>query len=154
MPFGGQTDFNTPAYRSQTKTNFWDENLEVPLSHSYSSNEDLKNARSCLARWSEEWREKKASEMSIFNGKREININEGETASSMSQSRVSHKQEKANKLAQEAQKEFGGIRGSRKAADGRKVNFEEPGSPGLHPDFRDGEGEGKAEIRELDKLLK
>lgn len=56
-------------------------------------------ARSCLSRWSEEWREKKAQEMAIFNGKVEVSINEGETASSISQSRMSNKQEKAQKLA-------------------------------------------------------
>ena len=47
--------------------------------------------------------------------------------------------------------------GSRKAIDGRKVNFEEPNSPGLPPDFRDagqdGEGDGRQQIRELDKIL-
>lgn len=96
-------DFHKPTYRMQTKTNFWEENLEVPLSHSYSSTEDLKTARGLLARWAEEWREKKTNEMAIFNGKREVNINEGETASSMSQSRVSNKQEKAQKIAYEAQ---------------------------------------------------
>lgn len=41
--------------------------------------------------------------MAIFNGKREVNINEGETASSMSQSRVSNKPEKAKQLANAAQ---------------------------------------------------
>lgn len=55
-----------------------------------------------LKRWSEEWREKKASEMELFTGKREISINEGETASTMSQSRVSNKAEKANAIANEA----------------------------------------------------
>lgn len=35
--FGRDMNFQKPAYSSQTKTNFWDENLEVPLTHSYSS---------------------------------------------------------------------------------------------------------------------
>ena len=61
--------------------------------------EDLQEARLSLKRWSEEWREKKMSEMEIFNGKREVNLNEGETASSMSQSKVSNKVEKAKILA-------------------------------------------------------
>ena len=54
------------------------------MSHSYSSQEDLTEARGQLKRWSEEWKEKKIVEMETFNGKREVNINEGETASSMS----------------------------------------------------------------------
>ena len=58
--------------------------------------------------------------METFNGRREININEGETASSMSQSRVSHKADKAQQIAQDAQSKFGGG-GVRKAGDGRNV---------------------------------
>jgi hypothetical protein len=37
--------------------------------------------------------------MELFNGKREVNINEGETASSISASRFSNKPEKAAQLA-------------------------------------------------------
>ena len=92
--------------------------------------------------------------METFNGKREVNINEGETASSFSQSRVSHKGEKAQKLAQEAQQQFGGMQGSRKTtADGRKVAFEEASSPGLRPDNKSGDGDGREGISEIDKLL-
>ena len=40
--------------------------------------------------------------MEIFTGKREVNINEGETASSISQSRISNKGEKATQLAKQA----------------------------------------------------
>ena len=89
--------------------------------------------------------------MATFNGKREININEGETASSMSQSRVSNKQEKAQILQKQAQAEYGGMQGSRKAADGRKVNFEDPSSPGLRGDLRDDGAEG--DDRNLEKTL-
>ena len=69
------------------------------MSHSYSSQEDLTEARGQLKRWSEEWKEKKIVEMETFNGKREVNINEGETASTMSQSRVSRGADKAATLA-------------------------------------------------------
>ena len=72
-----------------TRTNFWGESYEVPICHSYSTKEDLTEARLMLKRWSQEWREKKIVEMETFNGKREVNLNEGETASTMSQSRVS-----------------------------------------------------------------
>lgn len=88
--------------RMGTKTNFWGINFEIPLGHSYSTMEDLQEARSNLKRWAEEWREKKAGEMELFTGKREISINEGETASTMSQSKHSNKAEKANALASEA----------------------------------------------------
>jgi len=76
--FGGLED------RMSTKSNFWGINIEVPMGHTYSTQEDLKEARSLLKRWSEEWREKKAGEMEIFSGKREFSINEGETASTVS----------------------------------------------------------------------
>ena len=72
-----------------TKTNFWGEGYEVPLCHSYSTREDLTEARDLLKRWSEEWLEKKLAEMETFNGKRDFDAKEGETASTMSQSRVS-----------------------------------------------------------------
>jgi len=134
-----------------TKTNFWEENIEVPLRHSYSNKEDLRVARGCLARWSEEWQDKKAAEMAIFNGKREVSINEGETASSLSQSRVSHTKETALRKNEEAkirEMQLGGIPRSRKAVDGRKVNFEEPNSPGLPPDFRGDRGHQDADGKE------
>ena len=110
-------------------------------------------ARACLARWSEEWKEKRTKEMETFNGKREVNINEGETASSFSQSRVSHGPEKAQRLAQEAQKEFGGMQGGKKTTDGRKVAFEEPESPGMRLDRSKGEIDGREGISEIDKIL-
>ena len=78
----------------------------MPVKHTYSTQEDLQQARASLKRWSEEWRDKKTSEMEIFNGKREVNVNEGETATSISQSRVSaaqnNKTDKAQKLHQDA----------------------------------------------------
>ena len=39
--FGG-VDFQRPTSSMQTKTNFWEEDLEIPLSHTYSNNDDLK----------------------------------------------------------------------------------------------------------------
>ena len=77
------------------KTNFWEENLEVPMAHTYSNELDLKTFKAKQQMWNKELREKKSTEMAIFNGKKEVNINEGETASSFSQSRISHKTEKA-----------------------------------------------------------
>lgn len=61
--------------------------------------DDFKEAENQRKRWKAEWAEKKASEMEIFTGKREVNINEGETASSISQSRVSNKGERASQIA-------------------------------------------------------
>ena len=88
----------------QTKTNFWNESVEVPLNHSYSVAEELTDARMALKRWSEEWREKKAAEMEIFNGKREININEGDSSVSgvSRHSKKSDQAEKGQKIAEEA----------------------------------------------------
>ena len=81
----------------------------MPGKLSYSTMEDLQQARASLKRWSEEWREKKTSEMEIFNDKRELNVNEGETATSISQSRVSvNKTDKAQQIAQDASKVHGG----------------------------------------------
>ena len=79
----------------------------MPVKHTYSTVEDLHQARASLKRWNDEWRERKANEMEIFNGKREVNVNEGETATSVSQSRVSanNKTDTAQKLHQEAQKQ-------------------------------------------------
>jgi len=54
------------------------------MGHTYSSMEDLTEARSMLKRWGEEWKDKKIIEIETFNGKRELNVNEGETASSIS----------------------------------------------------------------------
>ncbi len=84
--------------RMVQRTNLWGEVIEMPLGHSYSTQEDLSQARGQLKRWSDEWKEKKAAEMELFNGKREISINEGETASTVSASRISNKQEKAAQL--------------------------------------------------------
>ena len=104
-----------------------------------------------LKRWSDEWKDKKTMEMETFNGKRELNINEGETASSISQSRVSNKADKAAILASEAQKQFGGKVGGRKPEGGRNVQFaDEPPSPG-RGDGND--SDVKNEIKKLDKLL-
>ena len=72
------------------KTNFFGETYEVPAGHSYPTNEDLAEARSQLRRWAEEWRDKKTTELDVFCGRRE-QINESETASTMSASRISHK---------------------------------------------------------------
>jgi hypothetical protein len=96
-------------------------NLEIPIGHTYLTIEDLNEARGMLKRWSDEWKDKKTMEMETFNGKRELNINEGETASSISQSRVSNKADKAAILASEAQKQFGGKVGGRKPEGGRNV---------------------------------
>ena len=91
------------------KTNFFGESIEMPVKQTYSTMEDLQQARASLKRWSDEWREKKSSEMEIFNGKREVNVNEGETATSISQSRVSvNKTNNAQQIAQDASKTHGG----------------------------------------------
>ena len=46
------------------------------------------------------------------------------------------------------------MQGSRKTtADGRKVAFEEASSPGLRPDNKSGDGDGREGISEIDKLL-
>jgi hypothetical protein len=139
--------------RMQTKTNFYGDSVEMPAGHSYSTQEDLKDARNDLKRWSDELRERKTTEMELFNGKRELNINEGETASSISLSRVSNKQEKAKLLAADAQNKFGGGE-MRKSAAGRKVQFggfgeDLPNSPA----HREGGSDDKKGIRDIDKLL-
>lgn len=144
--------------RMTTKTNFWGEGYEVPLCHSYSTKEDLTEARLHLKRWNAEWREKKIIEMETFIGKRELNVNEGETASTMSQSRVSaNKTDKAQQLAKDAQRRFGSS-GTKKdrAGGGPKVGFaDEPQSPtAARHEMREGlDSDGKAEIREIDKIL-
>lgn len=38
----GGVNFHRPTSSMQTKTNFWEETLEVPNSHSYSNPDDLK----------------------------------------------------------------------------------------------------------------
>ena len=96
------------------------------------------------------------AEMEVFNGKREVNINEGETASSISQSRISHKGEKAEKIAKQAAQDYQGKHKGRKTGDDRKVAFfEEPESPGLRgDDYRDDVGsDGKKAIENVDKYL-
>ena len=78
----------------QQRKNVWGEDLELPLGHQYSMKEEFSEAKNLLRRWSEEWKERKVNEMEIFNGKKEIG-NDAETASSVSQSRVSNKAERA-----------------------------------------------------------
>lgn len=56
----------------------------MPMAHTYSNEHDLKACKAKQQMWNKELREKKQNEMAIFNGKREVNINEGETASSFS----------------------------------------------------------------------
>ena len=154
--YGRNLNFQVkPNYRTQVKTNFWEENLEVPSAHTYSNELDLKACKAKQQMWNRELREKKQNEMAIFNGKREVNINEGETASSFSQSRVSHKTEKAQQIQKEAQERHkDDLLGSRKAADGRTVNFalQEPVSPGLRPDG-EADGDSKADLKDLEKFM-
>ena len=76
--------------------------FEVPTGHSEPTDVDRKASETLRKRWTEELRLKKSGEMEIFNGRQAVNINEGETASSISQSKVSNKAEKAAKLAQDA----------------------------------------------------
>lgn len=91
--------------------------------------------------------------MELFNGKREISINEGETASTVSASRISNKQEKAAQLAQDAQREYGGER-KQKKLDGKGVSFAEHGSPEAGRDaMREGGSDNKASIKYLDNIL-
>lgn len=90
--------------------------------------------------------------MELFNGKREVNINEGETASSISASRVSNKPEKAAQLALDAQSRFGGGQNSKKQ-DGRSVAFAEPGSPEGREAWRETGSDSKQGIRDIDKIL-
>jgi len=63
--------------------------------------------------------------MEIFNGRREININEGETASSISATRVSNPTEKAQQLADNAQRRFGGAKDTKATGNKRQVQFED-----------------------------
>lgn len=92
--------------------------------------------------------------MELFTGKREISINEGETASTMSQSKHSNKAEKANALASEAQKQFGGMERSKHGDGGRNVQFaDNPPSPSQRAELRDGGSDGKADLRELEKVV-
>ena len=84
------------------KTNFFGETIEVPAGHSYPTSEDLKEAKSLLRRWADEWSEKKTVEMDNFCARREQNFNESETASSLSGTRISNKPEKAEQLARDA----------------------------------------------------
>lgn len=99
------------------KTNFFGESREVPAGHTYPSPEELKEAKSLLRRWAEEWREKITVEMENFCGRREQNFNESETASSLSGTRISNKPAKAEVLARDAQTRFGG---QERAAKGDK----------------------------------
>ena len=59
--------------------------------------------------------------MEVFSGKRDANINDGETASTVSQSKMSNKAEKAQQLAQDAQSRYGGA--DKKTRDNRAVSF-------------------------------
>ena len=89
-------------------------------------------------------------EMQTFNGKRDIN--EGETASTMSQSRVSGiRALQGKQIAQKSQAQFGGM--AKRPNEGRKgVQFADAddGSPSHSPDNM---REGKDGIRKLDKAL-
>lgn len=135
------------------QTNFFGETYEVPAGHSYPTNEDLAEAKSQLRRWSEEWREKKTAEMDYFCGRREQQINESETASTMSASRISHKQEKAQQIAKAAQEQFGSSH--RKTGDGRKVQFDHPESPTAPRDqMREQGSDQKGGTSDIDKYLK
>ena len=48
-----------------------------------------------MKRWYDEYKEKRDTEMEVFSGKRDANVNDGETASTVSQSKMSNKVEKA-----------------------------------------------------------
>lgn len=124
----------------------------MPLSVTYFNQEDMTDARRCLKHWSEEWREKKASEMETFNGKRDIN--EGETASTLSQSRVSNKTGRGQQIAQQSQASYGGMsQRGRRINDGRKGNVKfanDEGSRSPSPEFM---REGKDAIRAIDQAL-
>ena len=81
------------------KKNFWEDRIFVPKSVSYTTEHERKSARKHSMRWNDELVERKQMEMETFNGKRDIN--EGETASTLSQSRVSaNKAEKGQQIAQ------------------------------------------------------
>lgn len=66
------------------KENVWEDKIEIPYFLQYTNELDYDEAKKCHQRWGDEWQEKKEIEMEIFNGKKEANINEGETASTMS----------------------------------------------------------------------
>lgn len=139
------------------KVNFFGESIELPVKHTYSTMEDLQQARQSLKRWSDEWREKKSGEMEIFNGKREVNVNEGETATSISQSRVSaNKAEKGKQLAQDAQKQLGGLKqGLKRTEGGPHVHWgenEEPQSPNINR-LHMQESDARQDIKFIDDAL-
>ena len=69
----------------------WDEKLEVPHVLRYASELDYEDAVKMHKRWHEEWLERKVAEMEVFTGKKDAAANEGETASTVSMSRVSNK---------------------------------------------------------------
>ena len=94
--------------------------------------------------------------MDVFSGKRDVNVNDGETASTVSQSKMSNKVEKAQQLAADAQNRFGGK--EKKARDGRAVSFaqdpNEPQSPtAARHEMREHGSDGKDDIRAIDKIL-
>ena len=91
--------------------------------------------------------------MDVFSGKRDANVNDGETASTVSQSKMSNKIEKAQQLAQDAQSRFGGK--EKKSRDNKAVSFaQEPASPtAARHEMRDHGSDGKDDIRAIDKIL-
>ena len=91
--------------------------------------------------------------MELFNGKRDIAINEGETASTISASRISNKQERAEQLAKDAESKFGG--GTDKPKTGKGVSFaEQPESPEGRDGMRElgSDDKGKRTL-DIDKIL-
>lgn len=89
--------------------------------------------------------------METFNGKHDIN--DGETASTITQSRVSNKTGRGQQIAQESQARSGGMsQGGRRKNEGRKgVQFaENEGSPNQSPDFM---RDDKDAIRAIDQAL-
>ena len=133
--------------------NFWHDIIYVPASVTYFSEEDRSEAKSCFKRWNSELAEKKTGEIEAFNGKREIN--EGETASTVSQSKFSNTAERGQNLAQSSQQKFGGLSASsRRLNDARRggtVQFaDEDGSRSPSPDFA---RDGRDEIRVIDEAL-
>lgn len=82
--------------------------------------------------------------MQLFSGKIEADANEGETASTMTTSKVTvaTSQKDPNSLQQAAQASAVGGMQSLKAGTGKSVGFnlenlDAPPSPGLAPDLRD-----------------
>ena len=96
---------------TEPKENFWEEKLEVPTILRYASQFDYEDAIKSYERWSQESTERKAQEMEIFKGKKEVAANEGETASTVSMSRVSNKADRAQQLQKDATAKYGNDRG-------------------------------------------